>query len=319
MRQDRNSMTEGISCSYRRCRGSVSLPRMGAAFGLAGRPRRVLRNRRLSKCASLCAALWLSLALLPGPGVAQSMPFDLRPTRLETEVNPGTEKTVSFRVQTAASSAPSRETLVLQSTDWTVLEDGSLNYAEPGTLKDSASPWIQFSPTAFALMPAMNQLVRITISVPANAAPGAYRTGIFVQERPPATPANVKVPTVFVRVRYAYILYVIVPPAKAQAELTAVEVEFKGPTGRVQYAMKNTGNLHARPLVRWAIRNAQGETTGTPGEHEATVLLPQSTLREFFQVGAALPPGHYQMAVMVDFRDGEPLQSMTRSFDVLPN
>ena len=47
------------------------------------------------------------------------MPFDIRPARLETEVNPGTEKTVSFRVQTAAVPAPSRETLVLQSTDWT--------------------------------------------------------------------------------------------------------------------------------------------------------------------------------------------------------
>jgi hypothetical protein len=96
-------------------------------------------------------------------------------------------------------------------------------------------------------------------------------------------------------------------------------VELKGQTGRVQYALKNTGNLHARALVRWAIRNAQGETTGTPGEHEATVLLPQSTLRECFEFPATLPPGQYQMAVMVDFRDGEPLQSMTRPFDVLPN
>src|ERR1035437_7215676 len=71
VRQDRNSMTEGISCSYRRCPGSVSLPRMEAAFGLAGRPRYEPHNRRLSKCASLCAALWLSLAVLPAPAVAQ--------------------------------------------------------------------------------------------------------------------------------------------------------------------------------------------------------------------------------------------------------
>jgi hypothetical protein len=247
------------------------------------------------------------------------MPFDIRPTRLETEVNPGTEKTVSFRVQTAAAAAPSRETLILESTDWNVLEDGSIQYAAPGTMQDSASPWIQFSPAAFALIPAMNQLVRITITVPANAPPGAYRTGILVQERPPATPPDVKVPTVFVRVRYAYILYVIVPPARAQAELTAVEVDFQGQTGRLQYVMKNSGNLHARPLIRWAIKNARGEMTGAPGEHESTVLLPRATLRESFQFGAALPPGTYQMAVMVDFRDGEPLQSMTRSFDVRAN
>ena len=269
------------------------------------------RNR-----AVLRATLWLGLAALSGPAFAQSLAFDVRPTRLETEVGPGAEKTVAFRIQTEAASTPERDTLVLASTDWNIQEDGSVSYAEPGTSEDSASPWIQFSPTTFALMPAMNQLVRITIAVPATAAPGVYRTGIFVQARPPATPAVVKVPTVIVRVRYVYILYVIVPPVKAQPELTSVAVEIEGQTGRLQYAMKNGGNLHARPLIRWAIKNSQGELTGAPGEHEATVLLPQATLREFFQFPVTMPPGSYQMAVMVDFQDGEPLQSMTRPFEV---
>jgi len=289
---------------------------------LAGRPRRAPRGapwaRRLGNCTVLCAALWLGLAVLPGPGLAQSIAFDIRPARLETEVNPGTEKTVGFRVQTAAAYAPVRETLVIESTDWTVAEDGSLQYAEPGTWKNSASPWIRFSPAAFALIPAMNQLVRITVTVPANAAPGVYRTGIFVQERSPAAPPDVTGPAVILRVRYAFFLYVIVPPVKAQAELTGFEVEVQSQMVRLQYAMKNSGNLHVRPLVRWAVKNAQGELTGAPGQHEATVLLPQSALREFFQFAALLPPGTYQMAVMVDFRDGEPLQSMNRTFDVPP-
>jgi P pilus assembly chaperone PapD len=267
----------------------------------------------------LRGVLWLGLGLFAAPGRAQSIAFDIRPGKLEVAVDPGTEMTVGFRVQTAAAAAHSRETLVLESTDWTVSEDGSLSYMAAGTVKDSASPWIQFTPSAFALIPAMNQLVRITIAVPAKAVPGVYRTGIFVQERPPATAPQARGPSVMLRVRYAFFLYVIVPPAKAQPDVTGVEVQLQGPTGRVQCTLKNRGNLHVRPLLRWAVKNAQGEMAGAPGEHDATVLLPQSTLREIFQFPAGLPPGRYQMAVMVDFRDGGPLQSMTVPFDVPPN
>jgi hypothetical protein len=301
-------------CSHTGRRALVS--RLGGALALAGQLRRAPRHRRLSDCTVLCGAILFSLAVLAAPGLAQSIAFDIRPSRLEAEVSPGTEKTVGFHVQTAATAAPSRETLVMESMDWTVSEDGSLNYSAPGTLKDSASLWMQFSPAAFALLPNMNQLVRITVTVPPNTPPGSYRTGMFVQERPPATPPDVKGPHVILRVRYAFFLYVIVPPAKAQAELTSIEVEIQGETVRLQYAMKNTGNLHTRPLVRWAVKNAQGEIVGTRGEHEATVLLPRSTMRESVRFAAPLPPGTYQLAVLVDFGDGEPLQSMTRSFDV---
>jgi hypothetical protein len=305
-------------CSYTARCALVSLAWLRGAPALADLLRREPRYRRLNDCTVLCAALWLGLALLASPAPAQSIAFDIRPARLEAEITPGTEKTVGFHVQTAGTSSPSRETLVMESTDWTIAEDGSLNYAAPGTLKDSASPWIRFSPAAFALLPNMNQLVRITVTVPPNTPPGSYRTGMFVQERPPATPPPVKGPQVIIRVRYAFFLYVIVPPAKAQAELTSIEVSLDSQTARLQYAMKNTGNLHTRPLVRWAIKNAQGEIVGTRGEHEATVLLPQSTLRESVRFAAPLPPGTYQLAVLVDFRDGEPLQSMSRSFDAPP-
>jgi hypothetical protein len=276
------------------------------------------RNQLLNRCLTPYTLLCLALSGLAGSGQAQSIAFDIRPSKMEVEVNPGTEKTVGFRVQTAAKAGPSRETVILEPTDWNIAEDGSLNYMPPGTGPDSATSWLQTAPTAFALLPAMNQLVRITIAVPANAAPGVYRSGVFVQERPPATPPDLKSPSMVLRVRYVFLLYVIVPPAKAKAELMSIDVATGGQTGRLQYAMKNTGNLHVRPLVRWVVKDAQGKMASTPGEHDATVLLPKSTLREFFEFPAALPPGAYEIAVLVNFRDGEPLQSMTRSFDVPP-
>jgi hypothetical protein len=150
---------------------------------------------------------------LVGSGIAQSIPFDIRPSRVEAEVNPGAEKTVSFLIKTGAGAGPGRQTVTLESTDWTTQEDGSLKYAEPGTTRGSAVPWIKFSPSAFASIPSAGQLVRITIAVPPGAAPGVYRSGIFVQERPPATLPAVKESTVLLRVRYVFFLYVIVQGA----------------------------------------------------------------------------------------------------------
>ena len=271
------------------------------------------RNRRRF---GLPLAIGLIALAVPGTARAQSIPFDLRPVRLDVEVNPGTEKTVGFRVQTGSSEVLSRETLIVEPTDWDIQEDGSVVYAEPGSLRNSASPWVKFSPSAFALIPAMNQLIRITVAVPSNAAPGLYRTGMFVQERAAATTPTFKAPAVILRVRYAFFLFVIVPQAKAQPEFTSFDVDVEGETGHLRYAMKNSGNLHVRPLLRWAIKNDKGELVGEPGEHPSTVLLGQSSLHELFNFPARLPPGHYQMAVMVDFRDGEPLQTMSRSFSV---
>ena len=260
--------------------------------------------------------LFAGLTALASSGIAQSIPFDIRPARLEVEVSPGAEKTVSFRIETGTGGGPARQTVTLDPTDWTTQEDGAIKYSEPGTTTDSASKWVQFSPRAFAETPSANQLVRITVAVPADAAPGAYRSGIFVQERTPSELMSVDQPTVRLRVRYVFFLYVIVPPVKAAPELTQVECGIKGANARLGYTMKNSGNLHVRPLVRWAIRNERGEMTGAPGEHESTVLLPHATLREAFEFPAKLPPGRYQLAVLVDFRDGEPLQSMTQTLDV---
>lgn len=157
-------------------------------LAVEGRLRRAIRSSHAGKRTAGCIALCLSLTALVGSGIAQSIPFDIRPSRVEAEVNPGAEKTVSFLIKTGAGAGPGRQTVTLESTDWTTQEDGSLKYAEPGTTRGSAVPWIKFSPSAFAAIPSAGQLVRITIAVPPGAAPGVYRSGIFVQERPPGPP-----------------------------------------------------------------------------------------------------------------------------------
>jgi hypothetical protein len=258
-------------------------------------------------------------ATLSSPLLCQTPAFSINPGKMELEVNPGSEKTAAFEITAAAAQVPERGRIMVSQTDWNILEDGSLTFKQPGSFPEqSAASWIAFSPSAFTLEAAATQLVRITVTVPANTPPGVYRTGLFVQERPSATPPEAGLRVINVRVRYVFLLYVLVPPVSSHAELVNVEADTGNGPPRLICEMKNTGNRHARPLVFWNIRRTGAAEKEARGKAEATVLLPASTLREAYSLRyLTLAPGHYQATVFVDFQDGQPQQSMTRDFEVL--
>jgi len=250
---------------------------------------------------------------------AQPVPpaFSIDPMRMEMEVPEGTEKTAAFEIRAEAANANERGRLVLSLTDWTNHADGTMGFAPPGTQKFSASPWVIFSPSGITLEPGRTQLVRVTVQVPAHTAPGSYQTAIFVEERPPATPMGADRRVITVRVRYGFVLYVIVPPVAAHPELSNLEVDTDGPALQLVCQMENTGNRHVRPLVVWTIHPEGGDSVLAKGKIETSVLLPELKMRQAFPLQHLnLPPGRYEASVLVDFQDGKPLQSMTRGFEI---
>jgi hypothetical protein len=262
--------------------------------------------------------LGVAIQVTPRPLAGQMPAFSINPGRMEVEVKPGTGKTISFEINAANAVTPERGRLILSPTDWAILEDGSLTFARAGTAERSAAPWILFSPSATTLEAGRTQLVRITVSVPEKTQPGVYRTGLFVEERPPATPPDPSLRVINVRVRFVFVLYVIVPPVASHAELVNVEMGAGNGPPRLICEMKNTGNGHTRPLIFWSIRpNIGAAAEIAKGGVEATVLLPLATLKEPYVVQhEALAPGRYQVSVLVDFQDGRPQQSMARDFEV---
>jgi hypothetical protein len=259
-------------------------------------------------------------AALSSPLLCQTPAFSINPGKMELEVNPGTEKTASFEIAAASATVPERGRIMVTPTEWSILEDGSLTFRAAGTSEEgsaSASSWIAFSPAAFTLEAAQTQLVRITVSVPAKTPPGVYRTGLFVQERPSAAPPEPGQRVINVRVRYVFLLYVLVPPVSSHAELVNVEADTSNGPPRLICEMKNTGNRHARPLIFWSLHRDGSTEKESRGKAEATVLLPDSTLREAYSLQyLSLTPGRYQASVFVDFQDGQPQQSMSRDFEV---
>src|SRR5437867_3341694 len=94
---------------------------------------------------------------------AQTAGLGLNPARTEVEIMPGGEKTVSFRIESPPAEEAVRGRLLLTPYDWTIDEEGVAQYAYVGSLPNSASSWIVFSPTAVSISSGQTQPVRVTV------------------------------------------------------------------------------------------------------------------------------------------------------------
>src|SRR5256885_522275 len=73
--------------------------------------------------------------------------ISLSPARFELEMQPGTETTVVVNLDyrsTNAAGAPAR--IVASLNDWTITNDGCVEYYRANTRPGSASSWLVYSP-----------------------------------------------------------------------------------------------------------------------------------------------------------------------------
>ena len=247
---------------------------------------------------------------------AQTAGLGLDPGRMEVEMKPGQEKTIAFTIDSPPSEIPVRGRLLLSLTDWDVNQDTSISYTEPGTMKNSASPWVVFSPSAVSISSGQKQMVRVTVRVPQQTAAGLYRTAIFVQERPPAAAPQSGEQLLYIRFRYVFFLYVVIPPVSLEPALADLRLIPGGDGLHIVCDLANHGSRHVRPLITVSIRNSHKDEIKLVRNYEGTVLLPFSTIREAFRLKDNLTPDVYEISAQVDFQDNGPLQSMHRTVDL---
>jgi hypothetical protein len=265
------------------------------------------------------AALWTMFFTASGMVFGQTNGMGLNPSRTELEILPGQEKTTAFEIQSPPSDITVRGQLLLSLTDWDVNTNGTLSYTDPSTLPQSASSWVVFSPASVTIASGQTHLVRVTVRVPADTAPGVYRTAIFVQERPPAAPPKTGEHVVYLRLRYVFTLYVVVPPVQKHAEIVDVRIVPTEKETQILFGLNNLGTSHVRPLITASVRDmAKTEAERiTVKNYEGMVLLPGKTLEQSVVV-PPLSPGDYNVNVQVDFQDGKALQSVSRTVHINP-
>jgi len=269
----------------------------------------------MSRLAAFVAGICV-VGIFAGSVRAQTAGLGLRPMRLEMEVVPGKSKTASFLIESPPSDVDVRGRLNLSLTDWVIHEDTSVAYVEAGTLAQSASSWIIFSPSDVSISSGEQRLVRVTANVRVGTPPGVDTSALFVHARRPARQPKKGEQLVFFRFRYVVTIYVIVQPVSGKGEIADFQLMRDGQGLHLLCQLKNSGTKHLRPFISWFLRSGTEELVAEKNV-ETTVLLPAATTNETLAIPMPLSPGEYEIEAQVDFRDGQPLQTIKRKVDIV--
>lgn len=237
----------------------------------------------------------------------------LAPARFELEMQPGSETTVVVNLDyhTARTDAkPSR--IVATLNDWTIDESGELQFFKAGTRSRSASPWIIYSPSEVTVQPGQTHSIRVTISVPKDAAPGDHLAALIVEQRPDTIKLNRGARQMLVRFRMASMFYITVPQTVRRGTLENLQAK-AGPAGiTITPTLKNDGNSAIRPISSIQIADARGRTLYELEEGETLPVLGGSSLSKPLTIDKRLPPGTYTVKYKVDFQgNGKATEGIT--------
>lgn len=231
--------------------------------------------------------------------------ISLAPARFELEMTPGSETTVVVNLDyhtSRTNAQPYR--LVASLNDWDINVRGELGFYRAGTLANSASPWIIYSPAEVTVQPGQTHSIRVTVSVPKDAAPGDHLASLVVEQRPDTIKLNQNARQMVMRFRMAAMFYIKVPLSTRRGTLANLQAAFDGEKIVVTPTLKNEGNSVVRPLTSLKVTDASGHTVAELPEGESLPVLGGATLSSPLTIERALAPGTYTVRYRVDFQDG---------------
>jgi hypothetical protein len=234
-----------------------------------------------------------------GDGIA------LAPARFELEMTPGSETTVVVNLDYHTSRAnPQPYRLVASLNDWDINERGELGFYRAGTQANSASPWIIYSPAEVTVQPGQTHSIRVTVSVPKDAAPGDHLASLIVEQRPDTIKTNQNARQMVMRFRMAAMFYIKVPQSTRRGTLANLEATLEREKIVITPTLKNEGNSVVRPITSLKVTDSGGHTIAELSESESLPVLGGATLRRPHTIEQTLAPGTYTVRYRVDFQDG---------------
>jgi hypothetical protein len=261
---------------------------------------------------SLLIPQLLIAAQTVGPDPSAQVPTEdgigVAPARFEMPMLPGTEKTVVVNViynSASADSQPCR--LVASLGDWSLLTNGDAEYYKAGTRPDSACSWLTYSPAEMTVIPGKIHPIRVTISVPKDAAPGDHLAALFVESRPENLKLDHNKRQVILRFRMAALFYVMVPRLTRRGSLENLRSEVSERGILITPTLKNDGNSHLRPIHSVKILDSGGSVVTEIPDGESLPVLAGSEISNTLVIQKAIPAGSYSVRYRIDFRDGHPI------------
>ena len=227
------------------------------------------------------------------------------PARFELPMLPGTERTLVVNIiYNSASQTAQPCRLVVSLGDWSILEDGSIDFFKAGTRPNSAAPWMVYSPGEVTALPGKVHPVRVTVSVPKDATPGDHLAALFVESRPENIKLNENRKQVILRFRMAALFYIMVPDITRKGSLENLKTDSDGKEIVITPTIKNEGNSHIRPMYSLKVIDPKGEIVAALPETESLPVLAGLSLSRPIVIEKAVAPGAYSVFYRVDFKDG---------------
>jgi|GEM_PF-544873 len=237
----------------------------------------------------------------------------LAPARFELEMQPGSETTVVINLDYHTAKPDAKDSRIVATlNDWTIDQSGELQFFKAGTQPRSASPWIIYSPSEVTVQPGHTHSIRVTISVPKDAAPGDHLAALIVEQRPDTIKLNRGARQMLVRFRMASMFYITVPQTVRRGTLENLQAK-AGPAGiTITPTLKNEGNSAIRPISSIQIADSRGRTLYELQEGETLPVLGGSSLSKALTIDKRLPPGTYTVKYKVDFQgNGKATEGIT--------
>ena len=280
-------------------------------------PAKTLRALAFSFALLLAAGGELPAQTPPAPAQDQAPKQDgiaLAPARFELEMEPGAETTVVVNLDyhTAKPNAqPSRILATLN--DWNLTPRGELEFFRAGTRDGSASPWLIYSPGEVLVEPGKTHSIRVTVTVPKDAAPGDHLAALVVEQRPDTIKLNRNDRQMLLRYRMAALFYVKVPRLTRDGSLADLKASATDEGLVVTPTLKNAGNSVIRPTASLTVTDASGQTVAQVPEGETLPVLANSELTQPVRIPQLLPPGQYSVSYRVNFQGhGKATEGVTK-------
>src|SRR5215203_7402084 len=239
--------------------------------------------------------------------------ISLAPARIELEMQPGSETTVVVNLDYHTNSESSQPVRIVASlNDWTINRNGEVQFGKANTLPNSASSWLIYSPAETTVTPGDLHAIRVTVSVPKDAAPGDHLTALIVEQRPDNIKLNENRRQMVIRYRMAAVFYIKVPQLRRQGSLESLRAETKDDQILVTPLLKNAGNSVLRPLTSLKVTDSAGVAVAELPQKESLPLLGGAELIQPLVLETRLGPGTYNVKYRVDFQDGSrPTEGIT--------
>jgi hypothetical protein len=226
---------------------------------------------------------------------------EVSPLRVELQATPGGTTTQPVTLNNGGKE-PVRVRARLS--DWDLSRDGAPQFeGVPEGGPFSATGWVRVAPPEQVIDPGKDGIVRFTLTVPADAAPAGYRTGILFEFLPATGDPVARAREVQFRSRVATLIYVNVGQPAVNVELTDLSIRPGKSETHVIAVLKNTSKRTIRTKGTLAIFDGSGLKPVVQNAVPDVPLLPESE-RELamvaFEASKPLPPGEYRVEVRID-------------------